>query len=378
MIKTSNSIDNRTTKSLKKQLKKILQTQNTGCRFFKSRYNKEPFYDLMKRSTGFVIDKMKKTILPLILFSACTSLKQKPEEVNDRGFLSFKGDLKIICPASYRDILELRGLLKEFNNEILVCDGKVPFHAKDDSERFFDLKTALYGKEKILWAYQGGYGTSRLLRYLEQIPMNRLPPEKMIVGYSDITALHLFVSKKWGWKTLHAPIFLDLISTTKDSSNLDILFQILTKKALKWSLPNLTALNEKAKTTHEVKGVVTGGNLTMIIRSLKTSWEMEGENKIVFIEDVGEKGYRIDRNLDHLKESGVLEGAKAIVFGDMQTQAQDEHIDFALKRFAEKIQTPVFKTDQFGHGEHNIPVLYNAESVIEDGQMTFYFTKALS
>jgi muramoyltetrapeptide carboxypeptidase len=244
---------------------------------------------------------------------------------------------------------------------------QTPFHSSSDENRLAKLKKALQNDEPdtILWSLRGGYGVARLLPELQKIP--KPTQEKILIGYSDLTALHLFLAQNWGWKTIHGPMIADLLNPQKSPENFLKITDIIAKKRdqnipIVAEIPHLVPLNEQAKITTSIEGLLTGGNLTIVQTSIGTDWEIKAKNKILFLEDDGERGYRIDRALNHLKQAGLLKCLKAIVFGDFTDS--DEFMEFALQRFANENDVPMYKSNEFGHGKKNSPLIYNAPSVI--------------
>jgi muramoyltetrapeptide carboxypeptidase len=176
---------------------------------------------------------------------------------------------------------------------------------------------------------------------------------KTLIGYSDITALHLFLSQHWGWKTIHGSGFADLLKSDKNPDNFDDFFEK--------SVFTVQPLNTQASAYTTLTGIGTGGNLTLVQNSIGTGWQMQSAGKIVFLEDVNEQGYRIDRSLTHLKQAGLLQDAQAVVFGEFVACSGVEAV---LQRFANEHALPVFQTDQFGHGYTNLPIPYNREIML--------------
>jgi muramoyltetrapeptide carboxypeptidase len=246
-----------------------------------------------------------------------------------------------------------------------------PYLANDDTTRFKELKEALYHKDKkIIWATLGGYGSTRLLEQLQTLEPPKNP--KIFIGYSDATFLHLLLHK-WGWKTIHGAMPYDLTNNNIDRKNFILIAQIL--KNLKGTLryTGLTALNQLASGTKKVEGEILGGNLTLLANSLGTDWQLEGNHKIIFIEDIGSNGYVVDRDLTHLKQVGIFKNAKAILFGKFC--GGDQNVEYAIKHFAESIPVPVFYADFFGHGDSNYPLPFGfPTSIVQQKNGTFNLT----
>lgn len=240
--------------------------------------------------------------------------------------------------------------------------------ADDDENRFRRFNAAMHTDHKILWSLRGGYGSYRLISFLKKLPKPK--HKKIFVGFSDTTAMSLFISQNWkNWETIHAPVFIHLVNKEFHKENFDLLMQILHGTIKTYSIRNIKPLNSVAVKSKKVSGRVTGGNLTLLETSLATIWEVDTKNKIIFIEDTGESASRIYRSLQHLKQAGKFKHAKAVIFG---TFAANWHmgIHTHLKQFASELSVPVFVTDQFGHGKFNMPIVYNAKSTIYQGIWT--------
>jgi len=130
----------------------------------------------------------------------------------------------------------------------------------------------------------------------------------------------------------------------------------------------LEAISKNLKPQTIEGDAVIGGNLKLVQCSISTLWEIRAENKILLFEDINEKPYQIDRVLTHIVQSGMVEGASAIVFGDFE--GGDIEVDMplikkVLKRFAKSINIPVFKTSGIGHTKTNYAVWFGAKAVID-------------
>lgn len=241
--------------------------------------------------------------------------------------------------------------------------GLVPYNAVDDDTRADLLKAALNDpKTRVIWALRGGYGSSRILDEMA----SQTPPakRKVFVGYSDATFLHQFFHG-WGWPTVHGAMFWELSSKpeAKDWENFRRLSALLSGHVEELRYSGIAPLNKEARDlSSPIEGPVIGGNLTCLAASAGTPWALAGEGKIVFIEDVSEDGYKVDRMLTQLVQAGAFKGAEAVLFGDFTDG--DEDVNFALSRFADAAGVPVFRSDLFGHGPKNYPLVLNAPSTI--------------
>ncbi len=296
----------------------------------------------------------------------CETVKQD-EEKNTNAILEntdFQDFLKqsaitVVAPSTFVGQESFSTLKSLFEQHMISFtqsfSGKVPYHAGSDAQRLAALKEGIYNADsQIIWSLRGGYGSGRLIEGLlkEPKPTNK----KMFIGYSDSTALHLFFSQEWNWVTLHGAVFREVLDAGKDPKNFKNLMDVISTEK-PWSIKNLQPLNAPARKADTLEGKLTGGNLTLLENSIGTKWQLQAQEKILFIEDVGAKDYQIDRSLYHLREAGLLKGVKAIIFGDF-CQVRGNKL-FSLRRFANHIDIPVFKTNQFGHGKRNIPIPYN-------------------
>lgn len=284
-----------------------------------------------------------------------------------------KGDIvDIVAPASFSDGSELIKAIDQIKKWGLVPRTFIdftafhPYHSDEDLERFTDLKRALVAPDsKIIWSLRGGYGSARLLNQLSKLKKPK--KEKILIGYSDITSLHLFLNQNWGWESMHGPMISSF--SNKEFSKLclselrDVLF---SNKKIHLELEPLNQIAESNKTKIEAK--LVGGNMAVIQSLIGTKFSLKVKDKILVLEDVNERGYKIDRMLTHLEMSGALKGCKAIIFGDFTKGLEpdgESYVDFALTRFAIDQKIPVYKTHEFGHGKINRPLILNFKYKIQ-------------
>ncbi|MFQ5559996.1 MAG: LD-carboxypeptidase [Nitrospinota bacterium] len=206
---------------------------------------------------------------------------------------------------------------------------------------------------KAVWCLRGGYGCIRLLPGLGLVPV----PEKnkLVLGLSDITSLLVFLVQKWKWTAVHGPM-LDRMGrqdyTPKVYTDLK---KLIFGKNDEIEYRGLHPLNAQALERTSVSGKILGGNLTVIQSSIGTPWQLHGKDTILFFEDIGERGYRVDRMLTHLKLAGVFLGAKAVLFGNFDDGLEPDGKSTCrrvLQEFAKTIGLPVYKGLKTGHGKN--------------------------
>ncbi len=183
--------------------------------------------------------------------------------------------------------------------------------AGSDEERCEDLQNAMDDpKISAIWCARGGYGTVRILDKLDYTAFKKNP--KWIIGYSDITALHNQVHNE-GFQSLHA---IMCVSLAEDSS--EIKQSVETFKAALFGNPvNYDLDYSPYNREGEASGALVGGNLTMLNSMLGSKESIDTSGKILFIEEIGEYKYHIDRMLQSLKRAGYFDHCKGLIVGDM-------------------------------------------------------------
>ncbi|MES2997897.1 MAG: LD-carboxypeptidase [Pseudomonadota bacterium] len=249
--------------------------------------------------------------------------------------------------------------------------------ANTDENRFQQLQEALFNTgSSAVWCLRGGYGCTRLIPELLKLK----PPKtnKLFIGFSDITTLHLFLQQKWHWQTLHGPSASQVAHGHIDSKSIQEFKKVIfgQLQALTFSL---FPLNDAANQASLMTSPVVGGNLTLIQTSLATPWQIDIKNKILFLEEVNEAAYRIDRMLQHLQQSGILQPVKAVLFGDFIPAKKSNDrvlIQSVLKRFAETQNFPVLHCPDVGHGETNrsLPLATSATLDVNKKHLTIKIT----
>jgi len=194
--------------------------------------------------------------------------------------------------------------------------------AGTDIQRSSDLQKMLDdpGVKAILCS-RGGYGTLRTLQQISWRGFKKHP--KWIVGFSDITALH-FTLHNMGYASIHGVMTAYFTDGEKPSKSLQTLMNALT------GVPNkYTFKHSKYNVTGQTSGVVVGGNLSVLHSLRGTPYDIDASGKILFIEDLAEYLYHIDRIMMNLKTGGMLEGLKGLVVGGF-TGLKDNDTPFGM------------------------------------------------
>jgi muramoyltetrapeptide carboxypeptidase len=240
--------------------------------------------------------------------------------------------------------------------------------ANSDLRRFEHLRHALYAPDsRCLWCVRAGYGAIRLVeRLLELAPPAR---RKLFVGYSDATTLHHLLNQHWKWPSLHGPLLDRLGSGAVSEPELAELEAVLLGGQREVEFTDLTALNAAARARRSIRSKLFGGNLTVLQTTLGTALQRR-PRQILFLEDIGERGYRIDRMLQHLAQAGALRNLQAVVFGAFIGGEEPDGRNLVaqvLQRFAREQRFPVFMGMEAGHGARQRPVFFNTAAELTCG-----------
>lgn len=291
-----------------------------------------------------------------------------------------KNKISIVAPASKpHDKDELSKAIVYFTKLGFLPDAPRdlisplhPFHSNSDEYRFKHLYQSLQNSP-ITWCLRGGYGSTKLLPKL--VKKKKLAP-KQFIGFSDITALHIFLNQEWGWKTIHGGSFATPVKPAQyNIKNFELVRDLITGKTKKITFTDIKQIN-KIKLSKPIKATVVGGNLAMIESLIGTPWQLKTAGKILILEDVDERGYKIDRMLNHLKQAGMLNKVKAVILGEFlggnETNGQN-YAEFALAEFAQNAKFPVFRTNLIGHGHNNYPFIFGGKGELSKSKFVSSF-----
>jgi len=280
-----------------------------------------------------------------------------------------KGDtVGLITPGSYIDDEALEKAVKNLEGEGFVVKlaenirAKRGFNAGTDAQRLSDLHSMFADPQvDAVWCARGGYGCSRLLPKIDYQLIKRNP--KVFIGYSDVTALHLAITNETGLVCFHGPVGAsDFSEYTKEH-----FYKVLVEPEEPFTI-SLASENVEKGATDDVfqtqtlrpgraTGELVGGNLSLLAALAGTPYSFDAKNKLVFIEDIGEKPYRIDRMLTQLRQACNLGEAAGIalgIFADCQPDEGDlslSLIETLTDRLAD-LDVPVLYGLSFGHITH--------------------------
>lgn len=246
-------------------------------------------------------------------------------------------------------------------------------YAGTEDQRLKDINWALNDSEiSAIWASRGGYGCQHLLHGLNLKEFSKNP--KWYIGYSDNTVIQSFLLKK-GFASIHAQtIKTSSFGVTEESY--DLIFDILKGKSPKYSLES-NQFNKKGN----IEGELIGGNLALIYALLGTKYSFDFKDKILFIEDIGENFYALDRMMMSLELAGVFTKIKGLIVGGMTNmgdekenkQYEESFDDFANKLISDRISKynfPVVFDFPNGHIKDNRPLIIGGEVSLKIGKTT--------
>ena len=284
-------------------------------------------------------------------------------------FLKRGDKIAIVAPAravSFEEIHPSIKLFQQWGLEVVLGNnvlGKENQYAGNDEKRFADLQQALDDPSvQAIICARGGYGTVRIIDRLDFTGFTRWP--KWMIGYSDITVLHSHINRHHCIETLHATMPIN-IKDEPDNENVNYLRKILFGEKLFYKKP-ITFLSR----TGLSRGELTGGNLSIIYSLMGTPSEIETDGKILFIEDVDEYLYHIDRMMMNLKISGKLDNLKGMIIGGM-SDMKDNTIPFGknaleiVADYSRNYKYPVIFDFPAGHIDANFPLIFGKEAEIK-------------
>ena len=241
--------------------------------------------------------------------------------------------------------------------DLRIEQGNRFYLAGDDSVRAAHLNAVLADDGIVaIFCMRGGYGSARILRLLD--PTISSAP-KFIVGYSDITTLHLGLPRMWPQIVpVHGPNLAtpQLLGDGESSeANRRALHAALFSETWRFtsSAPFLR--------TGRARGPLIGGCLSLVVGTLGTPFAPRTEGRVLFLEDSGEAPYRIDRMLTHLRNAGVLESVAGIAFGSLRGCVDPyNNVNDVIRDLFSDLNIPVVVGLPCGHGETNLALRFGA------------------
>lgn len=300
--------------------------------------------------------------------------------INQKLFLDI---VSVATPSLFENNKKVFNLLNKYNikynffneNSLSLTETTNNFFATTNSkDRFENFRFACENPQsKILWSIRGGYGSADILPYLYEMPKPKL--SKILIGFSDIVAISSFVQANWGWKIICGPMLNQIINNKVSTDSQTAIFELILGniKVLKYQL------NLLAGQPQNIESEIVGGCLSVLINNFCTKNQLDWRDKILFLEDEGEDGERLDRYLTQIayiiNENKLF--PKAILLGNFYEnnefgKVNSDKIDFAINNFTKKINLPIWqeKTFSLGHSFNQMPIILgHPTSILADGML---------
>lgn len=278
-----------------------------------------------------------------------------------------KGDKIVFCsPAGPIDPAKVERAAEVLRGEGWEVDimphayGKISYYSGTDNERFEDLSRALLDPEvKAIICSRGGYGAVHILDRLAKLDLRANP--KWIAGFSDISALHALMASN-GIASIHSSMAAGIGLGSDNGDNAE-LFAIL-----RGGRPAYTFDGHSNDRCGLAAGRLLGGNLAVIAGLISTPFDIVRRDTILFIEDIAEPIYKIERILYQLRLSGVLPNLRGLIVGqftDYKPDGNYENMYDMIRDMTDGYDYPVAFNAPIGHVDHNIPLIESAEVTLK-------------
>lgn len=280
----------------------------------------------------------------------------------------------IIAPASpteRENVLKAEEAVKALGFNVILgesCFEEYAYLSGKDEVRARDLNNA-FSNDNVdgVFCLRGGYGTPRILDMINYDLIKKNP--KVFIGFSDITSLHIAINQKSNLVTFHGPMAAsNMVEDFDEFTRKDFMRAITESKGYNIENPDKEYI--KSLNTGYTEGEITGGNLTLIASSLGTPYEIDTKGKILFIEEVCERPYKIDRMLTQLRLANKFNEAAGIIFGDFNDcVAKEGHKTFELVDiFNEIVGTcgkPIVYNVKSGHCKPMITIPFGVKATLD-------------
>ena len=275
-----------------------------------------------------------------------------------------KGDTIGVVSPSYAPKLGwlqrgVRALERAGFSVLLDPDIERPsLYTRAEDQRRAQSVMSMWAKPEVkaVIASTGGYGAVRLLPHLDPDVFRSNP--KSLVGYSDITALHLWLMRRANLRTFHGPTVDDLTPSVRDPTMSSLITALTTP------CPTMRLGRELSRgvVPGRAVGRIVGGNLSLVQQTIGTSYQVDMEGAILFIEETRDPMSFVDERLVHLRAAGLLEKVVGIVFGQLSLDRteEDEFEDFLLDLISD-LNVPVLMDFPAGHENPNLTIPFGTE-----------------
>ena len=277
-----------------------------------------------------------------------------------------KGDgIGLVAPARKISVTELETsiqFLEDYGFRVVYDESlfaEADQFAGNDEIRMYSFQNMLDRSDiAAIWCVRGGYGSARIIDQLDFTTFCKHP--KWICGYSDVTVFHSHILQNYGIATLHSTMPINVNQETRYQFSAQNMIQLLMGDVMNYEI-DPHPLNREGEAT----GVLVGGNLSILYSLNGTISDLDTTNKILFIEDLDEYLYHIDRMMLNLKRSGKLQSIKGLIVGGM-SEMRDNTIPFGtdaeqiIRNYCEGYDFPICFGFPAGHIQENWPLKLGA------------------
>ncbi len=258
--------------------------------------------------------------------------------------------------------------------------GHYGYLAGEDAARAADIN-AMFRDDSVdaIVCLRGGYGAMRILDRIDFDAIRANP--KIFMGFSDITALHIAMQEKCGLITFHGPMGAANWADGMDEFTQTQMLRALTEATPLGNLPNPPEYPRDTVTPGVAQGQLVGGNLTLIAGLQGTPWELDTRGRILFIEEIGEHTYCVDRMLTQLRLAGKFDDCAGVVFGNFNNcKVEYEQFGCTLDEIIRDVVAPcgkpIFKGLRCGHCRPNLTLPFGAECRLDADKCTLEVLEA--
>lgn len=256
----------------------------------------------------------------------------------------------------------------------LRMDTRKGYAAGPAKVRADDIMTAFTDDSvKGIWAVKGGSMAVEVLPLLDYEIIKQHP--KPLFGFSDVTALHMAIHEKCGFVTYHAPNGTTFARQGADSYSIRRLLSVMNMgKSCAFENPEGQPI--RVQKDGYAEGTLVGGNLSLITDGIGTPYGLRTGGKILFMEDVNESIYKLNKMLIQMKLAGMFENVRGILLGIFESCENEHSADYTvedmLDEFFEDFKVPVYHGLSVGHIKDNATLPLGARCVMENGKIMFY------
>lgn len=230
-------------------------------------------------------------------------------------------------------------------------------------------ESLLSGRVDYVMAARGGYGASDLLPHLDWTELSKVSP-RLLIGFSDITALQAALKARLNWPALHGPM-PGSPAWCEDAAADEMVAMLLAGAPFSGEI---VIENPKDQATPEIiTGELFGGCLSVLTNLIGTpDLPAPGPERILFLEDINERPERVLRCWNQWREAGQFDGVRAVVLGRFLGLESEACEAWLVERLRERIECPVFVSREFGHGIPNRPIAMGGLAAIQQGKLRWH------